>query len=263
MRIIAVDDEPMALESLVSSILEESPDADVKAFYRPEDALLFAENARVDVAFLDINMRGVTGVEIARQIKRLHPQANLVFTTGYSEYAITAFQLDASGYLLKPITPEDIRHALDNLRYPVPHGRSDRLWIQAFGNFEAFLDGKPIRFQYDKTKEMLAYLVDRKGSLCSNGEIMAALWEDERHISYLKRLRKDLTDVLRGLGCGNVIEKQRGGLRIVKQEVDCDYFQWLDGQASGINAYRGEYMTQYSWGEPTHGALFSSARTQL
>lgn len=260
MRIIAVDDEPMALELLVSCIQANAPAAEVKAFCHPKDALRYGETQAVDVAFLDIHMRGMSGIEAAKQLKRLYPKTNIVFTTGYSEYAVTAFQLNASDYLLKPITSEDVRHALDHLRHPVPKGLGGKLWIQAFGNFDVFWDGEPVHFQYDKTKELLAYLTDRNGSMCTNRELMAALWEDDSHASYLKRLRKDLSDTLRALGCEDALEKQWGSLRLVKDQVDCDYYQWLAGRAEGINAYRGEYMTQYSWSESTQGTLFAAVK---
>ena len=106
-----------------------------------------------------------------------------------------AFELHASGYLLKPVTPVKIRQELDNLRCPVQSVSRNRVRFQTFGNFEAFIDGKPVKFQYELTKEMLAYLVDRNGALCTNGEIMAVLWEDNCPSSYYRRLVKDMKDV--------------------------------------------------------------------
>jgi two-component SAPR family response regulator len=121
-----------------------------------------------------------------------------------------------------------------------------------------YLDGNPIGFKYSKTKEMLAYLVDRKGALCTNGEIMAILFEDDNgHEAYFRSLRKDLTDILETTGCSEILNQQRGRIGIVPEQVDCDYFNWCSGKRSGGNAFHGEYMTQYSWGEYTNAMLIN------
>ena len=127
--------------------------------------------------------------------------------------------------------------------------------MRTFGNFEVFCDGKPITFTYGKTKEMLAYIIDRNGAMCPNREIIGILWEDSAendHVSYFKNCRSDLLTTLDKIGCGDVIIRQRGGLGVVKDMISCDYYDVLDGR-SGL--YRGEYMSQYDWAEVTHASL--------
>ena len=256
MIVIAVDDERFALENLAESIKQASSDAKIHRFRYPEDALDFARGNPVDVAFLDVEMVGMNGVELAQRLKIHHPDINIIFSTGYGHYRDAAFDLHASGYLTKPITPEKVKKELDNLRRPVRN--PNRIRIRAFGNFEVYLDGNPISFKYSKTKEMLAYLVDRKGALCTNGEIMAILFEDDNgHEAYFRSLRKDLTDVLEAAGCSQVLCQQRSRIGIVAELVDCDYFNWCIGKRTGGNAFHGEYMTQYSWGEYTNAMLIS------
>ena len=256
MIVMAVDDERFALENLAESIERASPDAKVHCFRYPEDALDFAKENHVDVAFLDVEMIGMNGVELAERLKLYYPDINIIFSTGYGHYRDAAFDLHASGYLTKPITSEKVKKELDNLRRPIHNSR--RIRIRAFGNFEVYLDGNPISFKYSKTKEMLAYLVDRKGALCTNGEIMAILFEDDNgHEAYFRSLRKDLTDILEMAGCGEVISQQRGRIGIVPELVDCDYFNWCKGMRFGNNAFQGEYMTQYSWGEYTNAMLIN------
>lgn len=106
---------------------------------------------------------------------------------------------------------------------------------------------------------MFAYLVDRNGALCKNAEIMEILWPEEegsyKHRSYLNNLRSDLLATLKACECEKVIVKRRGGIGIAPEQVECDYFDWNLGKAYAINAYRGEYMSQYSWSEFTHGLL--------
>ena len=256
MIVVAVDDERLALENLTDSIRQASPSAQIHSFRYPEDALDFAKQTPVDVAFLDVEMVGMNGVELAELLKLFHPDINIIFSTGYGHYRDAAFELHASGYLTKPITPEKVKKELDNLRRPVRH--SKRMRIRAFGNFEVYLDGNPINFKYSKTKEMLAYLVDRKGALCTNGEIMAILFEEDKgHEAYFRSLRKDLTDVLETAGCSEIISQQRGRIGIMPDLVDCDYFSWCEGKSSVGNNYQGEYMTQYSWSEYTNARLIN------
>ena len=256
MIVIAVDDERFALENLVESIRQASSDAQIYSFRYPDDALDFAKVTHIDVAFLDVEMIGMNGVELAEHLKIYHPDINIIFSTGYGHYRDAAFDLHASGYLTKPITPEKVKKELENLRRPVINPK--RIRIRAFGNFEAYLDGSPINFKYSKTKEMLAYLVDRKGALCTNGEIIAVLFEDDNgHEAYFRSLRKDLSDILETAGCSEVLSQQRGKIGIVPELVDCDYFDWCSGKRSDRNAFHGEYMTQYSWGEYSNAMLLN------
>ena len=254
MIVIAVDDERFALENLVESIAQASSDAQIHRFRYPEDALDFAKGNHVDVAFLDVEMIGMNGVELAERLKLYLPDINIIFSTGYGHYRDAAFDLHASGYLTKPITAEKVKKELDNLRRPIRNPK--RVRIRAFGNFEVYLDDNPICFKYSKTKEMLAYLVDRKGALCTNGEIMAILFEDDNgHEAYFRSLRKDLTDILETAGGGGILSQQRGRIGIIPEQVDSEYFNWCSGKQTGSNTFHGEYMTQYSWGEYTNAML--------
>lgn len=253
MKIIAVDDERIALEGLIDIISEVAPEAELTGFEYPEDALAFVEEHDCNIAFLDVEMAVMNGVELAEQLKLRNPDINIIFTTGFEEYRKEAYDLHASGYLTKPITTDKVRKELLDLRRPITNRK--RMKIQTFGNFEAFIDGKPIYFKYSKTKELLAYLVDRKGALCTIGELRAVIFEDSiGHESYMKSLRRDLLETLVSVGCGNAVVQQRGKLGIVPEHIDCDYYDWCDGKRMGI-VWQGEYMVQYSWGEYTSGML--------
>ncbi|MCI6812390.1 MAG: response regulator [Lachnospiraceae bacterium] len=253
MKIIALDDEELALEGLMDAIRKAAPDAELKGFSYAEDVLEFIKDHTCDVAFLDVEMVGLNGVALAEQLKICNPDINIIFATGFSCYREAAFDLHASGYLMKPITEAKVKKELENLRRPVPKQR--RIRVRCFGNFEVWLDGAPMKFKYDLTKELLAYLIDRKGSLCTNGEIVAALFEDDNnHDAYLRSLRKDLLDTLEEAGCSDVIVRQRGKLGVLPEAIGCDYYDWCAGKQIG-NTYRGEYMMQYSWSEYTNAIL--------
>ena len=253
MKIIAVDDERIALEGLLDVIREAAPDAQLNGFEYPEDALDFVDANDCNIAFLDVEMSEMSGVELAEQLKLRNPDINIIFATGFEEYRKEAYDLHASGYLTKPITAEKVRKELCDLRRPIPKRR--RMRVQTFGNFEAYIDGMPIAFKYTKTKELLAYLVDRKGALCTSAELQAVIFEDDSgHESYMKSLRRDLLETLEAAGCGNIIAQQRGKLGVVPDNLDCDYYDWCEGKRMGIS-WHGEYMVQYSWAEYTSAML--------
>lgn len=254
MTIVAVDDEKIALEALSNAIREAAPEAELHSFRWGEDALEFAQANPVDVIFLDIEMPGDTGVQLAERLTIDERKVNIIFVTGFGQYRDVAFDLHASGYLMKPTTAEKVRVELAHLRYPVAQRK--RVRVQTFGNFEVFLDGRPMEFKYRKTKELFAYLVDRVGAQCTVGEMISVLFEgDQGHETYFKSLRRDLLDTLEAAGCPEVISQQRGSLGVLPEQVECDYFDYLSGRGKGKTAYRGEYMTQYSWSEYTNGLL--------
>ncbi|MDO4486817.1 MAG: response regulator [Bacillota bacterium] len=255
MRIIALDDEKIALEGLVDAIREAEPAAEIHSFCKGAKALEFYRQTPCDVAVLDIQVWDMNGVDLAKQMKLINPQVNIIFATGYGDYRAEAFDMHASGYLVKPITPEKIRTEMENLRHPVKQLMKKRVRFHTFGNFEVFIDDKPVKFKYDLTKEMLAYLVDRNGVYCTNGELTALLWEGKQHSSYLRNLKKDLIDSFIQAGCQDVIDSGRNKIRIVPGEADCDYYDWMAGKVNAINQYNGEYMVQYSWAEFTNAAL--------
>ena len=113
---IAVDDEILMLGALIAAV-KSSPDiSEVTQFSDCEEALEFVKENTVDIAFLDINMRGMGGLALAEKIVAARPGCKIVFCTGYEEYAVSAFKLHASGYLMKPISAEDVQTEIDNIK---------------------------------------------------------------------------------------------------------------------------------------------------
>lgn len=168
MNLFVVDDEIHALNYLATILRETYPHSEILSFSKTKDALSKAKNVKCDVAFLDIRMDEKNGIQLARELKDINGDTNIIFTTAYSEYALDAYRVYASDYLMKPISTEAVQSAMKHLRNPVLPSAEDKLRIQCFGNFEVFSDDKPVVFKRAKTKELFAYLVDRKGSTCSN-----------------------------------------------------------------------------------------------
>lgn len=259
MRVIAVDDEQLALEALLDAVGKAIPDADTHGFRVPSEAEKFVRENGCDVAFLDIEMRSMTGLELAQRLKSILCDVNIVFVTGHADYSLAAFRLYASDYLLKPAAPAAVAQAVQNLRHPVRPKWEKTIRFQCFGNFEVFADGRPLAFKRAKAKELLAYLVDRMGAGVTMGELVSVLWEDGLNTlsrqSNLRNLISDLKKALTEAGAENILQKHRNTIAIDRDAVDCDYYDFLRHIPYAVNCYRGEYMKQYSWAELTTASL--------
>ncbi len=259
MNILAVDDEYFALELLKSALFEVASGANVYPCRDVESALRVAREQRIDVAFLDIHMPGKNGVELARELKMIHPRINIVFATGYSEYMKEGIDLRLSGYVLKPVTPAAVKNELENLRHPIEWSREKRVKILTFGNFDVFVDGEPLKFERKQAKEILAYLVDKRGTSATYPELAAMLWEDEEYDrTKQKNLQvyiASLVKTLHGVEVKDLILKNRQGILLNTKIVDCDYYRFLEGDTRAINSFTGQYMGAYSWAEFTVGYL--------
>jgi two-component SAPR family response regulator len=253
---IAVDDEALMLRALVRAI-SVSPDiTDVVNFSDCEKALEYVKDHSVNVAFLDINMRGMGGLALATKIIELRPDCKIVFCTGYEEYAIPAFKLHASGYLMKPISAEDVQAEIDNIKGV--QQKEKRLRVKCFGNFEvfAYANDEPLQFKRSKTKELFAYLVDRNGAGMTAKQICAILFpddtDDNKNVAYLRQLVLDLKTTLKTVGAENVLCHDTPCYRVDTKLLKSDYISYLE---TGKPEFHGEYMSQYSWAEETCAML--------
>ena len=251
---IAVDDEALMLGALVAAV-DASPDIRaVEKFSDCEEALEYVRNNYVDVAFLDINMRGMGGLALAERIIEARPDCKIVFCTGYEEYAIPAFKLHVSGYLLKPISAEDVQTEIDNIK--AVRKKEKTLTVKCFGNFEVYAKNEKVVFKRLKSKELFAFLVDRNGAGMTAKQICAVLFpddeEDAKNAAYLRQLVLDLKNTLKSVGAEGVLCHETPCYRIDTTLIKCDYISYLE---TGKPEFFGEYMTQYSWAEDTCAML--------
>lgn len=258
MRIMIVDDEKYALKQLCSVVEQAAPDADIACFDDCDNAIADAKNTNYDVAFLDIQMPEKNGLSVAKELKEIYKNTNIVFVTGYSQYALDALKLHCSGYVLKPAQKEDIVDALENLRTPVSYNES-KLRVQCFGNFEVFYNNKPIDFERTKAKEIFAYLIDRRGAAATTGELCGILWEernaDESSKHYFRNIIASLKKSLKACKAEDVFICKRNYFAVNTENIECDYYKYLERDAAAVNSYKGEYMSQYSWAEMTLAEL--------
>lgn len=260
MRILLADDELLALELLKAAVGKVVPDAELVAFDKASELLQYTNDHEFDIAFLDINMAGITGIDLGRILRDRMPKLNIVFVTGYNDYTGDAMDMHASGYIMKPVTAEKVRKEMADLRYPL----QDRnlIKVQCFGNFDVFTpDGRPIKFSRSKSKELLAFLVSKKGSSCTIKELTSTLFEtsgeDEKKKDYTQQLISTLLRKFREIGAEDVINKSYNSISLNVDKIDCDYYKFENNEPGATALYKGEFMAQYSWAEYINGYLES------
>ena len=261
MHILATDDEQSALNILMGAIQEAVPRATVHGFRSPMEAIEFMKETKCEVAFLDIQMREMSGIVLARKLKEIYPKVNIVFVTGYSQYANEAFSLHASGYVYKPVTAEKIVIEMENLRNPVKW-KDTGIYVNTFGNFDLMVHGEIVAFGREKAKEMLAYLVDKQGKSATRKELAAVLFEREDYSrttqNYLSKIIKELICVLERVGAENILKRGVNSYSVDTEAFFCDLYDYEKENATPdeLNLFQGEYMKQYSWAEVTLARLF-------
>ena len=255
MKILIVDDEAYLREELKDSLERISS---VPNEYREagdyDGAVKLLEETDFDVAFLDIHLQGKNGLDVAQRAKHIRPNTNLVMVTAYSEYALDAFKLFVSGYLLKPFSDDDLREVLDHLRTPVTAVAPTHLEVRCFGNFEVFACGKPMAFKRSKEKELLAYLISLKGASASKNELCSNIFDEtvtpDKADIHFRQIFASLKKDLKRHGLENVLIHDHNNVYSIDVAlVKCDYYDFITGKTTGTNVYQGEFMNQYSWAE--------------
>lgn len=118
-NVIMVDDRKIILTGALPVLEAVMPNAEITGFTRPSEAVEYAKANRVALAFLDIEMGKTSGLDLCQTLLEINPRTNVVYLTAYSEYAVDAWGTGASGFMLKPITPEGVQAQLKKLRYPI------------------------------------------------------------------------------------------------------------------------------------------------
>lgn len=260
MRALCVDDEAILLRALTSVVEQSSDIESVASFSKGSAAIEYAKENPIDIAFLDIEIHQMNGIELATELKKINPKLYVIFCTGYESYALDAFKIHANGYLTKPIYAEDVQEQIDNIKALI--GASDnKLVVKCFGNFEIYYNDKPLDFKRSKSKELLAYLIDREGATVSAGQIAVALWENELDDKKIKnnlyQAYHSLKSVLEEIGFADILIKTSNGYAINTKLIECDYYKYLSKEISLDDLPQTDYMYQYSWAEETNARINS------
>ena len=119
MKILVVDDHPLIMEDIADELKEITPDATVIGVSNPLEVPALCDEHHIDVIFMDIDMPGENGLDLAKKILGKYPRTNIIYITGYEQYALDSYSTWASGFLVKPVSTERLKEAMNNLRHPV------------------------------------------------------------------------------------------------------------------------------------------------
>ena len=123
--VIMVDDNKVVLNGGMPIIEEVIPNAAVTGFTKPSEAVTYAKANRVTLAFLDIEMADISGLDVYRDLLKINPRTNVVYLTAYKDYSFDAWDTGAVGFMLKPLTPEGVKKQLKKLKFPFLTGGED------------------------------------------------------------------------------------------------------------------------------------------
>ncbi len=243
MKALCVDDELLLLDNLLWAV-RQSPDVEEAVGFEDEtDALRWAKNNKADIAFIDIELHEMSGIDMAKELHRIDPNMDIVFCTGHSQYALDAFDVHATGYLMKPITPEMVQKEITYIRERKEKREGAELTVRRYGNFSVYdRNGNIVEFKRTKTKELLAVLVHTHGMEMRVQDLCRYLWNDndtmfENNKKYLWNLLSDLRTSLDKVGAGSVLGRSGNGHFVNMSMIELN------------DIGRGEYpyMSGYDW----------------
>lgn len=263
MNVIYVDDEMPALDNFRMTVKNFSMVKNLQVFLGGEEAISWACRNPVDVAFLDMEMQGMNGLEVAKELRKVNRDIRIVFVTAYEQYALQAFGVDAIGYILKPYSRKEVQKELEKAACFRPFPQK-RVSIQTIPDFVVYVDGERLVLGRAKTEELLALLVDHGNGGITTGEMISCLWpgrsSDENTQSLCRMTYKRLVDALREVGIEDIIASDGRKKYIVTEKVECDLYRILAGDREALKSYCGEYMREYSWAEVRNAQLNRMSR---
>ena len=114
-NIIIVDDNKAIISDSLLVLEEVVPNATITGYRRPGEAIEYAKAHRIDLAILDIELGATSGLDLCRTLLEINPCTKVIYLTAYPDYALDAWDTDACGFMVKPLTPEGVRRQLKKL----------------------------------------------------------------------------------------------------------------------------------------------------
>lgn len=234
LSVIIVDDEKLAIKRLKRILLDSGAIGECSVFSNPREAYEFAKEQRIDVAFLDISMPEINGMRLSQLLAELDDSIDIVFVTGYDNYAVQAFDMSALDYILKPITAERVAKTLHKLKKRPRVKTSDAMLSVSLFNgldiriqFEENERAEPIKLRSPITEELFAYLVCHRTA--TREEVVEALWPDLHGEKALNNLNTNLYYIRRTLA-GNKASpcfiSGKKEIRVDDSGLQCDLYEF-------------------------------------
>ena len=278
MRALIIDDKPLSLDYF-QRLLREQPGVELAGkFTDPHKALAAAGEVQPDVVFLDIEMPEISGIELAKAIQQRAPQAKIVFVTAYREYAVQAFELNATDYLLKPIRKDRLEKALERLRLdqtqntapPKPQDRIGQVCCFSSLQFRLEGSGKLIeaKWRTARTKELFALLLHHRRKPIRKDYILELIWPDTDPAKSVAQLYSTIYQIRKladKIGLPLAIHNQANSYIMELQGIPIDAENWesdllalsplsqatLNQHLEVLDRYSGDYLGEedYLWAE--------------
>lgn len=273
-RAMIIDDEALSVASLKRK-LDAFPDITVVKSYTDQTHILEdIKEEGIDVAFLDIEMAGLNGLDLADAILSVQPMTHIVFVTAHSGYAVRAFDINSIDYLLKPVTSKRLEKTIDRLTERVenpPPSIADEttagtLAVNCFGEFQAFYDNKLLHFRTAKVKELFAFLLTHMNKFIHRDIIIESLWPGQDYKKSKVNLHtciSHLRKMLNQLGYKNPITFSNQSYSLSIDGIDCDAIQFntamqnlsqlneenIETAQNAMQLYKGPYLAVngYDW----------------
>ncbi len=236
-RVLLVDDEKPALKEM-SYLLQDYPEVEIVGMLQDgRETLQKITELKPDAIFLDIDMPGVNGLELAMKIQELHAGVMIIFVTAYSEYALDAFRAYPLDYIMKPVNKRRFDRTMQHLeeqlglRKSAPHN-SGKAQIHCFGNFEVFTeDGekKYMKYATRQTKEMFAYLIAHFERTVTRKDLILDIFggvEDKKTVSLLYVTAYNLRHALENIGVDRNSVTIDGKYSLRAESGVCDYIDF-------------------------------------
>lgn len=267
---IVVDDESSALSRFERIASQDNRIMIDGKFIYPEDAIAFIKEHPVDIAFLDIEMPEMSGLELAERLMEIDPYIRVIFITAYNQYALDAFRAHAVGYLLKPLDSAEFAEQVDLVSHRYVHrpekATNGLLTVRCFGAFSVFSGGpniSAIKWKTAKAEELFALLVHYQGRVKSREQFIDMLWpelEPEKSANLFRVTCTYLRSALAEKGYPDILIRELDGYRINTNLISCDLYSFrlnvrslpsltIDELYELSNLYSGEYLEgkPYDW----------------
>jgi two-component system LytT family response regulator len=272
---LLIDDERNALDALQDALMEYEYIQLIGRFTNPYEALEQAVQLNYQLVFLDIEMPGINGLEVAEKLLEMNANTHIVFITAYDRYAVDAFEVNALDYLLKPVRHERLGKTMDKILARLQQDEQPILGnvgrITCFGTFQLRINSEQktmLKWRTNKVRELLAYLVHHRIEGVHKARIMDDLWPDmeqERSAAYLHTCIYQIRKIIKqyGLEQQMSLHYANDSYQLILIDVNCDVDEFLqmsgdreeinsetiNGYVQAIELYRDHYLedNDYAW----------------
>lgn len=289
---ILVDDEPLSLQLLEKKLHSIGDVEVVKTFSNVELVVQELKTLDFQVAFLDIEMAGISGLELAELILDWNSNIHIVFITAYREYAIQAFEIDSLDYLLKPVMENRLKKTISRLKVQIAKETKEQplhkdsvpslIKVICFNEFTVYNGNEQIKWKTAKTKELFAFFIMHLHTFVNRDTIIDLLWPDydykkakiqlHTNISYLRKC-------LESIGYQKALTFSNQGYALVIDDFSCDAIEIerifacnpeinqdnIAEVEKAVSLYIGEYLEKnlFEWAYPKAQVLKDTLLQQL